>query len=404
MKLQTKFKNTQSCVLDEIGIVGCCHLDDINTSLKIGKCEDSAFYGNVDMLKTGDFWQFPPIKDTSLSQGWSEKVNMTNSAKETKKMSGINLWRQTNRICILDQQMRCEDQRYLDFLHRLREGKCTEEDLHMLNERVIGQNVDITSILDTPIIVPSNELSTAINNLFTTRHSLVRPVYVCQAKDYIGKIKDGKPISKSTAKFIKKMPATSTQGLPTELQFFIGMPVMVTRNLYTELGITNGTTGIIRSVHFNKPIDNDNNGLIYLVHQPTYIVVELKDISMKPLEGLPPNHVPIYPQTTGIQIKVPNKKRETFNRRQFPLVPRFSITAHKSQGQTLRKAIVDLEPPPGRRNAGIEYAYVPLSRVRRLEDLTLLRPVRASVLTGKVNENVQRMMDEFRMRDLCKDL
>ena len=76
------------------------------------------------------------------------------------------------------------------------------------------------------------------------------------------------------------------------------MSVMVKRNLFAELGITNGTTGVIKSVHFKVEVEfiNDaDTGLIGLDNQPLYIVVELKDINMEPLQGLPANHVPIYP-------------------------------------------------------------------------------------------------------------
>ena len=182
------------------------------------------------------------------------------------------------------------------------------------------------------------------------------------------------------------------------------MPVMITKNLYTELGITNGATGTIRSVHFNDGealIEEPLAGLIQLDKQPLYIIVELDDINMKPLEGLPSNHVPIYPQTVNIKVST---QKEPFNRRQFPLVPRFSCTAHKSQGQTMQKAIVDLEPPKHLKNIGVEFSYVPLSRVRRLRDLTLLRQVQAPILRARISENVSSMMEDFRSRDLCKDL
>ena len=93
------------------------------------------------------------------------------------------------------------------------------------------------------------------------------------------------------------------------------------------------------------------------------------------------------------------------NRSHFPLVPLFSCTAHKSQGQTLKKAIVDLIPAYGKSNAvGIEFAYVPLSRVRRLQDLTILRPFDMCILNAKVNEGCAAMMEEFKRRDLCKDM
>ena len=61
-----------------------------------------------------------------------------------------------------------------------------------------------------------------------------------------------KELPKRVANRIKNWPNTYTRGLPRELQIFIGMPVIVTNNIATELGITNGTTGVVRSIHIRK--------------------------------------------------------------------------------------------------------------------------------------------------------
>ena len=135
-------------------------------------------------------------------------------------------------------------------------------------------------------------------------------------------------------------------------------------------------------------------------------LVELDDIKMNKLYGLPPNHVPIMLKTESFQVIMPGKQKNvSVNRSHFPIVPRFSCTAHKSQGQTLRKAIIDLVPRTGTsKGLGIEFAYVPLSRVRRLQDLTILRPFDSSVLKAKVKDGCTAMMEEFKSKDLCKDL
>ena len=127
---------------------------------------------------------------------------------------------------------------------------------------------------------------------------------------------------------------------------------------------------------------------------------------MRPLQGLPPNHVPISVKTEGFSVKLPDmRKSVNVNRCHFPMVPHYSCTAHKSQGDTLQKAIIDLVPVHGKaKNVGIEFAYVPLSRVRRLQDLTILRSFDPSVLYAKVNEGCAAMMEEFKRRDLCKDM
>ena len=77
---------------------------------------------------------------------------------------------------------------------------------------------------------------------------------------------------------------------------------------------------------------------------------------MRPQDGLPPNHVPIMVKTESFSVYLPDEDRSiNVNRRHFPLVPHFSCTAHKSQGQTLSKAIVDLVPQNGKtKDIGIE--------------------------------------------------
>ena len=130
---------------------------------------------------------------------------------------------------------------------------------------------------------------------------------------------------------------------------------------------------------------------------------------MKPVHGLPPNHVPISVRTESFSVPLPGKQKSgkqnsmNINRSHFPLVPRYSCTCHKSQGQTLKKAIVDLIPRSGQ-VVGIEFSYVPLSRVRRLQDLTILRPFNPSILNAKISDGCAEMMEEFKERDMCKDM
>lgn len=59
----------------------------------------------------------------------------------------------------------------------------------------------------------------------------------------------------------------------------------------------------------------------------------------------------------------------------LPLAPAFAFINYKCQGQTFQKAIVDL----GEGVTSIR-VYVMLSRVRRLEELLILRPFKESIL------------------------
>ena len=184
-------------------MIGCRQLAKIANALTKAKCASpSVPFGGVDMIFFGDFIQFPPVKDSPLYSAWND-----GKCTAEKKQSGINkqlgrhLWKQVNHIILLDEQMRVQDQAYLEMLNRLREGKCLDSDVEMLNTRVVGQTVDITSIVDAPIITPGNQLVMAINDLFVACHSQQTRVSVSIAKDFVGRKK--KEVPKNVAKKYK---------------------------------------------------------------------------------------------------------------------------------------------------------------------------------------------------------
>ena len=80
-------------------------------------------------------------------------------------------------------------------------------------------------------------------------------------------------------------------------------------------------------------------------------------------------------------------------RRQLPLAPAFAITAHASQGQTLKAAIVDLML--GKGTSSIT-AYVAMTRVCRREDLLVYRPFVRSPFTGGPIEGPKLLMKQLR--------
>ena len=52
----------------------------------------------------------------------------------------------------------------------------------------------------------------------------------------------------------------------------------------------------------------------------------------------------------------------------------------------------------------VNFAYVPVSRVRRLKDLTILRPFDSSVIKIQPNAACVAMMEQFKTMDKCKDM
>ena len=82
-------------------------------------------------------------------------------------------------------------------------------------------------------------------------------------------------------------------------------------------------------------------------------------------------------------------------REQLPLSAGYVKTAHGVQGATLPAAIIDLAIPSG--GGGFSDTYVPLSRVKRLEDLAILRPFEQSVLQHRLDPDI--VADHQRLGD-----
>lgn len=227
----------------------------------------------------------------------------------------------------------------------------------------------------------------------------LQPV-VCVAQDYVaGKLIDDLQLRKA----MLELPDNKTEHLPGYLPLVPGMPILLTENIATELGLSNGTKGIFRQLVYDKSTEifnitdtgfPDNTKFVI---QPTYALVEFPKCKIdSSLATLKPKLIPIFvseqtfyfdlndflPKSISKAAKATKRSTKiTVKRRALPLVPAYSITTHKSQGQTISQIIVDLVLPPG----PVELAsiYVPLSRVKRLQDLVILRPFELEVLQIK---------------------
>lgn len=227
----------------------------------------------------------------------------------------------------------------------------------------------------------------------------LKPV-VCVAQDYIkGTLIDDPRLRKA----ILELPDNRTEHLPGYLPLVPGMPVLLTENVATELGLSNGTRGIFRKLVYEQSFENPHlneasfPGNTKFVMQPTYALVEFPNCKLESaLEQLEKKIIPIgvteqtflfdvkqlLPERVSKAAKATQRTTKvSVKRRALPLIPAYSITTHKSQGQTLSKIIIDLVMPPG--PVEVASAYVPLSRVKRLDDLIILRPFAIASLQVK---------------------
>ena len=253
-----------------------------------------------------------------------------------------------------------------------------------------------------PILVFRNTLRTQINNKAVINKAMemgLTPI-VCIAHDHI----QGKHIEDPRLRTaILELPDNKTEHLPCYLPLVLSMPVLLTENIATELGLSNGTRGIFRQLVYEESstgvvFENNNfpKSTKYIM-QPKYALVGFPSCKVEPGLTEPQSRVipiSISEQTFLFDVKelltesvakaTKINKRTTkisVKRKALPLIPAYSMTTHKSQGQTLGKVIIDVVMPP----EPIEVAsvYVPLSRAKRLEDLLIIHPFEFGALQVK---------------------
>ncbi|KAF8426436.1 hypothetical protein L210DRAFT_869176, partial [Boletus edulis BED1] len=162
------------------------------------------------------------------------------------------------------------------------------------------------------------------------------------------------------------------------------MPVILRlRNLSTDLGITNGSQGIVRKIFTRQcPV-----GLTYAVC--AYVEFPHSRVN---LTDLPPKVFIVTPVkwsfTTFLKQADGSEEKVKVTRTQLPIQPAFAVTGHSAQGKTLPKVLADL-------SEGGFPAYVAASRARTREGLFPTRPVTLDQLNKPLPSDLRAEVRRF---------
>jgi len=265
-------------------------------------------FGGIQVILCGDFFQLPPVNRQDSRQG-SFVVN-------------AEVWEEFDPvICYLEEQHRQDDDDFLEILSAMRSGDVRRRHAEMLLKRV---NADLSEHI--PAGGEATELHTV--NIDVDRINSGRLENITGDEHYYEMNTTG------SAQYVETLKRSC---LALEvLTLKKGALVMCIKNS-AEKRYANGSLGTV--VDFEKSTN--------------YPIVELHS----------GRRVTMEPETW--ELRDGNKKRASIS--QIPLRLAWAITVHKSQGMTLDAARVDL------RRAFVEgMGYVALSRVRRLDNLSLV--------------------------------
>ena len=176
-----------------------------------------------------------------------------------------------------------------------------------------------------------------------------------------------------------------------------GMPVALTDHIdrNPEKQLLRGKIGYVHSwVLHGEETSTFHQGARILNKLPKVVFVKFSDAEWT-LPGLVEKGLyPICPRRSSWFLdksrKVPMLR---ISRQQIPLSPAFAITAHSSQGQTMRAAIVDLQI--GKETSPIA-SYVAMTRVRQRSDVLIYRPFDRNLFTRGSPEGPDLLLKTLR--------
>src|SRR5580692_7789920 len=233
--------------------------------------------------------------------------------------------------------------RFWQTLGELRENKLTREGWDFLCTRVANQlsSAELTS-MDGAI------------RLYFTRAEM-------HETNSVNLAATGQPVKKISARHTGRKAAKAIEeeadNLSKELCICIRAKIMLTTNLWTEAGLSNGSMGTIRDMSWDVGLD--------ISSMPSVILVRFDSYSRPAFPDCEDKIVPVYPVTRQFEFK-----GVSCSRTQFSLRLAYAITVHKSQGMSLLAAVMNL-----RQNEHcLGLSYVAVSRVRMAGGVIFEKP------------------------------
>ncbi len=344
-----RLKDVKVLIVDEISMLHAKQvnlLDEILRNIR----QNSAAFGGVQVVFSGDFFQLPPVG----SKGESNKEKFAFMA---------TAWKHANfQICYLSEQYRQSGHG-----ERERFGMSLNDILNQIRH----QDVD-TLAKDILLSTRNHDIGEHYTRLYT-HNANVDNINQEQLALLEGDSHSFDCVTYGEKSLIE-MLTKNVKAAPT-LTLKVGAQVMFVKN-NTNLGVSNGTMGeVIDFVALEADMNGDppSNAI-------KYPLVKLNNGRM------------VYAEPDEWTIE-DNQGDILAGYSQVPLALAWAITIHKSQGMTLDAAEIDLS-----RTFEMGQGYVALSRLRSLDGLKLLGMNKNSLLLDEwvfhVNNRLLDIADE----------
>jgi ATP-dependent DNA helicase PIF1 len=318
-----KWLDTNILIIDEVSMLTGLLLSKLNYIGCEIKRNPYTPFGGIQIVLLGDFYQLPPVQNDDFvfeSAVFKEYIE---------------------EIIDLDQIIRQKDTIFQRILNNIRVNKLIEDDINVLKSRTykeieknnpnIKEDLEIMGIKPTKIYTLKKNVEKINNEKLL---ELKNEIKIFLPSTNIENKNKYEFKQNEIDKFVDILDNSGRY--ENMLKLCIGAQVMFLINK-TDLGLVNGSRGVIVDFKDNYPVVKFNNGITEVIKNHSFdFEIEKKGI--------------IY-------------------RKQIPLKLAWCITVHKSQGMSIDIAEVDI----GSNIFEYGQTYVALSRVRSLDGLYIIK-------------------------------
>ena len=358
--LPWKFFNTRLLFLDEVSMIGSNMFSKISLRLQeivnIFPGWKSKSFGGLDMIVLGDFFQLPPVLDrfcfkSSTLRGRCGGLSMNHYTQNVKS------------YCLTEKVRSGDDPVFGDLCDKIAKNIMGRKDLKLLEERcnIPCPGEDINESYkngDIMILCLENKRIEELNEELIHKLNKKKEDFTFEAKDKYCHLSDN--VSSVNLSY------TETQNLPTKLCLKIDTPVIITKNINKKDKLVNGKRGYVHEIDME-------NKIIWVNFYEDEVGKIARFQSQHRPKKASSTAVPIYLWKSAVTFPQFGKRKGgplVTRCNQFPIVPAYATTVHKSQGLTLRYVIIDFKQNSKK---AVPYGafYTAITRVRSLQNIFL---------------------------------
>ncbi|KAJ8590525.1 hypothetical protein M405DRAFT_736624, partial [Rhizopogon salebrosus TDB-379] len=266
-RLQQAWQDVSYNITDEFSMLGKSFLAKMSRNIGIAKTQTEDSLPDRSFGAESLYYPFNSSQDKPMCQ------------------VGRSIYEEFITVVILRQQVRVTDPVWLDFLRHLRHGCVEDHHMEMLRKLIItNKSCPLTDFSQPPwkyikLVTPRHGVRSHWNACAVTKHcrDYNHRLLISRAHDTV----KGRILTFTEERTVAERDGTrkgkNAGDLQREVHIAVGMEVMVTRNIETDLDITNGARGTVVDIflHPEEPQHDEEESTTTLSYPPAFILVKL---------------------------------------------------------------------------------------------------------------------------------